>query len=74
MLTIHLSVVAPLQAPSTDDNVLDVLLRYGADLSIEDINGNTPHELALLRTIYEAENKIRKYGMVFNLLHVIEIY
>jgi hypothetical protein len=42
---------------------MDVLLLYGADLSLEDVTGLTPLEFAIARKNTQAANKIKKYGL-----------
>lgn len=42
---------------------MDVLLRYGADLSVEEQAGLTPSEFATVRNANPAANKIKRYGM-----------
>lgn len=54
----HLS----LATSEKDDSVMDTLLRYGADLAVEESSGLTPGEYASEKNAYSATFKIKKCG------------
>eukprot|EP00026_Physarum_polycephalum_P000268 Phypoly_transcript_00268.p1 GENE.Phypoly_transcript_00268~~Phypoly_transcript_00268.p1 ORF type:complete len:1752 (+),score=258.40 Phypoly_transcript_00268:72-5258(+) len=55
---LHFSLNVVQTAADETSTVMDMLLRYGADLSVEDAGGLTPAELALKKTFWKADSKI----------------
>jgi ankyrin repeat protein len=63
-----------LSTATGDDTVMDMLLRYGADLSVEEAAGHTAYEWANGRKNESASKKIRNYGMFDYISYLFVIF